>query len=296
MYDDIGKQNRYRNHCESVCDFKLIYPENNIPPFQIAHPGPINGLSFLYIRCAEDDSIVLNLMTYNGWNNNIWVNYPASITGYTYVYYIGTQQPPPIQQITGLSCGDYYLHASLNNTDPAGDDYNYYSEVFTIVQELSDPTFRQDDPPIFCLWRWHDDIDKCNQNKNHCAAVCNFHLLCGVDSLLPFMFRKAINFSPGYSILWSLVEEDSECEHVLDASLIQVQTVGSYKYIFYNGDAMASDLPCGKFYSKLNIDGNIFYSELIEINIAVNTPETNYILQETAFRILLETGFGMLQE
>lgn len=287
FYDDINKQTRYRAHCLSVCEYKNIWPEYTLPPFQIRfEPFSVGDVNTWYIRCADDDSLAADLSPYKS-----AISASPALTEAWYHYYAGTGIP------FSLPCGDYYYEVEVKGVFNSTPYTKYYSEVFTVVSGLNDIAFTQSDPPLFSLWRWYDSQDKTTANQAHCAAVCEYFLLCGVDALLPFQFRFEATLPGSYAIEWTLVGLDDTCYQGLDHLLLTVSSADGYNYVTYDGQGFRSDLPCGYYYSKIVIDGQYtFYSEPIYIHTDVNTPITNYILQQNGSIILLENGFGLLQE
>jgi hypothetical protein len=295
FYNDIEKQNRYREHCAAVCNFKWLWPEGNLPPFQLRlESGSSAGVKTWYLRCADDDSLAIDLTPYKG-----QITASQLVDGEFYTYIGGA-----LGDERG-TCGEFYYEINIDeyvDYSPAP-QFQYFSEVFTIVSDLTHPTFTQADPPLFSLWRWYDNEDHLTANLFHCLAVCPFYLLCGVDALLPFQFRYIFNDTPT-NIIWELYASDGTCYSVLDEQLLVLSQAEGYFYITYNGDAFSDTLPCGNYYSKLtfqvtNFSGTTtyyFYSEPVYIHTDVNTPVTNFILQETGYKLLQETGFGLLQE
>jgi hypothetical protein len=296
IYDAIEKQTRYKSNCLNVCEFKLLYPLNSLPPFQLqadqstwyySNIGDV--VKHWYLVCAEDDSIKADL--------SAWISTYMVLTqykgGYEFLTYNGGT---PVN----VECGQYYMKLSIAEAGSGSTQIEYFSEAFNVVDAFENISFVQSDFPLWSLWRWYDDTEKQTRNKNNCKSVCDFYLNCGQDALLPFQFRFQSEDMP-VDIEWSLIAVDGSCEiSIGDISGITISIVGDYYYVTYKGDAFDNfTLPCGKFYLKMIItagDSLTFYSELIYIDVSVNTPVTNYILQENGWKILLENGFGLLQE
>lgn len=304
-YNDIDKQNRYKGHCAANCDYKLISRNDNLLPFQIrGETGEDSPIVYSWtIHCAEDDAFYMSL-------DKDLLTVVSLVNGY---YYIIFSPDDPLTQL--LECGSYYSQIVTS------DNITFTSEVFTVVDfedNSIEPSLAQ--IPIFTAWRWYDNIEKQNRYRSNCAASCDYYLITPQNSLLPFQFRIPTG-SPGTVEFFKLIAVDGSCEHYIDPSVIQKFTtsVGDYDgsgvidindlfaflsdggivydYFYYNGDPI-SDLPCGRFYGVITIDGVDYYSELIEtadISNPINEPG-NYILQETGFKILQETGFGLLTE
>lgn len=284
FYNEILKQTRYKNECASVCDFQLLQPPDLIPPFQLRFGAEeTSGIFAWNIRCADDDSILYDLTSHIV---NIDFELKSEFEFYTYSGLV-------FEEIN-FSCGSYYMEIQVSSPvdSPPVTQTSWFSEVFTVVDSLTDLAFTQSEFPLPNLWRWYNDIDKQTRYKNECAVICDFYLFSGNENLIPFQFRFPYLLPIAYSIIWSLISVSDDCETFLDASMLTVTTIGGYNYITYTGDAI--DLSCGKFYSKINIDGQIFYSELIWIIDEADNTERNYLLQETGFKILQETGFGIL--
>lgn len=284
LYDDILKQNRYRNECAAICDFKLLQPINKVPQFQVRfNKGETDGVDHWYIRCCDDDSIIFDLF-----DNLGLIQFENTLTDFEFYTYAGND----LVDFT-LPCGCYYVDLGIREVadEPPEPILNYYSEVFTTLDEITDLSFVQSEFHLPTLWRWYNNIEKQNRNKNHCASICDFYLLSGNDSLLPFQFRFSTLLPISYTVTWSLVSIENDCETFLDDSLITISYAAGFNYVTYLGDNI--DLPCGKFYSKVVIDGTPYYSELIEIIDEADNNETFYLLQENGFKILLENLFGL---
>jgi len=275
FYDDLEKQNRYKENCLAVCEYKTPCPENTILPFQI-RTGYDPSLSFLhwYIKCENDDAIATDLFAFSG---SIVI---TSSGDYSYISYLGG--PLGIE----FPCGSYYLHIVL---DSAGGELNFYSETFNVVTGLLDPTFSQTLFSLPSVWKWYASEDSIIENYSPCDKLCAYTIKSGNDALIPFQYKVAAATAVTN---WTLVND--ECTFVLDHTLLSIQTVGSVKNIIYSGDLI--DLPCGTFYSEMVIDGVTHYSEPINISNTFETAGTNYILQETGDLLLQENTFGLLQE
>jgi hypothetical protein len=274
FYDDLDKQNRYKENCASVCEYKLLSPIDTILPFQFkVGYEPSLSLSSAYVRCEEDDSIVVDISVYLSLNFN-------STTSFIYV----TGEELSLKD--AIPCGSYYLHLVLSSDSG---EYNYYSEIFISTDLVASITpFAQSIFSLPCAWKWYNNVNKLIQNSSPCDKLCVYSIVCGNDALIPFQYKV----SSATSVTnWSLVNED--CSFILDASLLEIQTVGSVKNIIYKGDLI--DLPCGTFYSEMVIDGVTHYSEPIKITNDFQTASTNYILQETGDLLLQENNSGLLQ-
>lgn len=288
-YDDILKQNRYKETCLANCDFKLLTPLNTIPTFEIRTNE--NGVEIITWKVyCQDGSLADDITSHTSGGfaeDRININ---TIDGQDYISYkgvplidlgMGDPTPPLI-----LSCGAYYSVLETN----VG---NYYSELF-YCEDIDDPSFVQSRFPLFTPWRWYDNQEKQNRFIEPCLANCDFYLLTGNDALLPFMFNKL----SGSNVInsWVLRSLDGTCEHNLDTALLNIAVFESGDYVYYNGEDIA-DLPCGTFESIITINGTPYYSELIKITNDISTNGDDfYILQEDGSLILQETNFGILQE
>lgn len=275
FYDDLEKQNRYKENCKQICEYKTPCPENTVLPFQI-RVGYDPSLAFLhwYIRCESDESIATDLFAFSG---SIVI---SSSGDYSHISYLGG--PLGIE----FPCGSYYLHLVLNSDSG---EQNFYSEVFKVVAELADPTFTQSLFALPSVWKWYTSESKLIENNSPCDKMCAYTINCGNDALIPFQYKVAAATTINN---WTLFNDD--CTFVLDETLLSIQTVGSVKNIIYLGDLI--DLPCGIFYSEMVIDGVSHFSEPIYISNNFETAGTNYILQETGDLLLQENTFGLLQE
>lgn len=284
-YDDILKQNRYKEQCVSSCNYKLLTPINTIPPFEIRTNE--YGISFVSwkIFCAEDDTEIIDISTHITIGNAIEI---VTIAGQDYIVYSGAALTETFfAPALILECGTYY---SVLETNEA----SYYSELFSVENGVIDVDFNQTVFPLYTPWGWYDNQEKQNRYKEQCLANCDFCLLTGNDALLPFMFRK-----PSMSNVinsWVLRSLDGVCEHNLDTSPLNIAVFGVYDYVYYNGTDI-DNLPCGTFESIITINGLNYYSEIIKItNDISSNGDQFYILQENGAKILQENSFGILQE
>lgn len=274
FYDDLDKQNRYKENCKQICDYKTYCPENTILPFQFrVGYDPSLLLNSIYVKCVDDDSTIFDATTYITINLN-------SDNNFTYV--IGSE----LLLKDSIPCGSYYIHLIL---DSDAGEQNFYSEVFNVITGLGNPAFTQSLFSLPSVWKWYSSEDKLIENNSPCDKMCVYTINCGNDALIPFQYKV----SSATSITnWNLFNED--CTFVLDHTLLTIQTVGSVKNIIYSGDLI--ELPCGIFYSEMVIDGISHFSEPIYISNNFETAGTNYILQETGDLLLQENTFGLLQE
>lgn len=292
FYNDITKQNRYKENCAATCNYKLISRNDQFLPFQIRtdidnFPAPLLTKRELY--CADDNSLVADI-TFDLAGLSF-----QEIDGVMYIIYEGGDIISPV-----LDCGAYYIKFGLTDLANFPTIVNsYYSEVFNVV-DFEEET-EDENLPIFTAWRWYDNIDKQTRYKGNCSASCDYYIISNNTGLLPFMFKKNIDFLVVTS--WVLRAVDESCEVVLDPSLLQLANFGEEDYLYYDGTPI-DGLPCGAFYSIITMTADdgaerefTFYSELIKL-VEITSSDTpgNYILQENGFKILQETGFGLLQE
>ena len=185
-----------------------------------------------------------------------------------------------------MECGKWYSQISDGT-------HTVFSEVFEVLP-LTDIDFAQSKLPNFSAWRWYDSKAKQTRYKEYCSAACDFYLLTGNDKLLPFQIS---NPDGGVPIIqsWKLISIDEDCEYDLPiADLAIVQTVSHGYRIIYTGDLIS--LPCGKFYSVINDNIEVWYSELIRITDEIVIAEEYYILLETGSKMLQENLDGLLLE
>jgi hypothetical protein len=275
FYDDIDKQNRYRDICEAVCDYRQLFPLDYLPPFQIkVEEDPGTVLSYFYIRC-ENGEIYADLFSLFG---RIDIDTEEGVA--TYITALETD----IKEL--FPCGNYYFEVAIENESGI---HTYYSECFSVVPDIANPEFQQQIFPLYSAWPWYDNQLKITENKAPCDQVCGYYLRSGNDALIPFQYRvddaTMINS-------WTLVATD--CTFPLDVNLLEIQDMGDYKNIIYSGGNI--ELPCGVFYGEMVIDGVTHYSEPIYISNDFETNTTNYILQEDGDKLLQEDSFGLLHE
>jgi len=274
FYDDLDKQNRYKENCKQVCEYRLLCPIDTVLPFQFSVGyDPSLSLNSAYIKCSDNDSIIFNATIYI----TIDINSEGDFT-----YIIGSQ----LVLKDAIPCGSYYIHIIL---DSDSGEQNFYSEIFTVIDGLEDPTFAQSLFSLPSVWKWYSSEEKLIENYSPCDKLCAYTIKCGNDALIPFQYKVAAATTISN---WNLFND--ECTFVLDESLLTIQIVGSVKNIIYSGDLI--DLPCGTFYSEMVIDGVSHFSEPIYISNNFETSGTNYILQETGDLLLQENTFGLLQE
>lgn len=289
FYNDIEKQNRYKDNCSATCNFNLISAPDRLLPFQVRTQIGTSPASFIKswkIMCASDgilyrnlSALVVSQLEAEFAGGELYLTYDAASS-------IGDD----------IDCGSYYIEIQLTNSDSFPTTTNtFYSEVFNVVDFTVTPAI--ENLPIFTAWRFYDNIDKQNRDRSNCSASCDYYLISAQTNLLPFQFR-ILNNSPHIVTGFKLVAVDGSCEHILENNLISKFTDSDvlYDYFYYLGDII-EDLPCGNFYAVVAIDGVEYYSELIKItDMEIVVDIGDYILQETGFNILQETGFGILQE
>ena len=298
FYDDILKQNRHKKNCENQCNYRLIFPYNTIIPFQFAipqkDPSDYAVIDSCYVKCSDDDSIILDLVAFlNGSFDTINTLFDT-INTLTDNKYIGVWSVP-IQGLT-IPCGNYYIEITISNVDVG--TLTYYSEEFEIRQDLPQSllsnTFTQTDPFNFTPFRFSVKEQLLNHNLRHCKNNCDYTLISGNDALIPFQFRiptGAVAVQQFY-----LLSDDESCRFDIDYNLINVSSVGLYDYVTFFDD-IGTTLPCGTFICYVVIDGITYSSEKIKIINEIDTiGQGFYLLQENAFKILQESGFGVLLE
>lgn len=293
-YTDIDMQNRYKENCSAICDFKLVSPVNKFLPFQIRTDLiPAHGILITHWRlmCAQDNSLYRDLTPIIG-QLDVYV-----LDDVVYLIYDNEAD-----LTADMDCGSYYLEIETSDTEnfpnPAA---TFYSEVF-VATDFTE-TLDTEQLPLFTAWRWYDNIDKQTRYKGNCSATCDYYLISGNDALLPFQLKTELQVLDIDE--FKLVAVDGSCERLLDTTMIHEEVFGSITYLIYYGDLIA-DLECGSFYGVISAtvtDGidifqQEFYSELIKLVqiTEVDPTSEDYLLQETGFKILQETGFGLLLE
>lgn len=131
-YNNILKQNRYKEYCSATCDYCLITLEDTIPTFQIRTDilsSTVIGLHSWKLYCSTGEEFV-DLSGASLLFSLVFVN---NADGYKYISYHGGT-------LTGINipCGMYYsvlevIDLSLNVT-------SFYSELFCVKSDISDDT------------------------------------------------------------------------------------------------------------------------------------------------------------
>ncbi len=198
------------------------------------------------------------------------------LDGFNYLQYNGLDLLGclPVQ----MDCGKWYSEI----TDGVN---TVYSEVFEVMP-IEDIAFEQMKLPLFTAWRFYDDIDKQNRNKEYCESLCNFYLISNNSSLLPFQIKT--NEGTIGIESWKLISVDGDCEILLDTSLVSIVTTIDGDRIVYNGGAI-TNLVCGKFYSVLNDGVTTWYSELIEV-IEISVAAEDYLQTDSGINLTTDGG------
>lgn len=274
-YDDVLKQNRYRDYCSSVCNFKLITPCDRFLPFQIKTEEDIFTLNQWLIYDDEGNQVAdLSICI----PSNIEVK---QVQGSTYITFEDAS-------LTNcgfvLECGAYYSMITDGTT-------YFYSEVFEVV-DFSETDFSQELFQPKLPWRFYDNNLKINKEKTNCKVNCDFILLSSDEALLPFQFRR---LSSGASVDEFYLDnlEDDNCGVTLEVGLINIVTIDGYDYFIYNG-VNISGLTPGLYQAIIVSGSQTFYSE--PIKIICDLGEGNFLLQENNYKILQENNGGILLE
>lgn len=300
-YDDIDYQNRYKGYCQSVCDFKLITPNNKLLPFVIRTNLEFSG-DIIEIFVAKtwkiycsDGTLYIDLVAYLG---QISV---TLIGGVYYIIYSGTSV------ISELECGSYYSVVEIWNSGLTTN--TFYSEIFNVV-EFADSTPASDTSlPIFTAWRFYDDINKQTRFQGKCQAACDYYLIAPDNTLPPFMIKIPTG---GTVTRFRLVGINDDCEHEIDPAIINkhTQDVGDfddsgvidfldliaflaagntlYDLFYYTGEEI-ENMPCGKFYAVVTIGEVEYFSEPVHI-IGEEFPGNNGLLTDSGIQILTDSG------
>lgn len=275
-YDDILKQNRYKDFCKQICDFDLITPCDRFIPFQIKTDGvaPL-GLN-QWLIYDEDGNQVADLSICIASNIEVKI-----VNGFDYITFKDAS-------LTNcgfiLECGAYYSVLSDGVS-------SWYSEIFQVVN-FQDAEFSQEFFQPLLAWRWYTTPDKLNEEKTNCKQICDFCLLSSNETLLPFQFKRPKSIAV-IEQFYLISVDDSTCGVTLTPDLIQIVTIGEYDYLIYDGRNISGLTP-GKYYAYIVSGGITYYSEPICINCDLG--ESNFLLQETGYKILQETGDGILLE
>lgn len=275
-YDDVSKQNRYKDFCQQVCDYQLITPCDRFLPFQIKTDGvAILGLTQWIVYDIDGNQVAdlsicitsnIEVKTVDGYDYIIFKD--ASLTNCGFV----------------LDCGTYYSILTDGTT-------YWYSELFEVVN-LSDYEFYQELFQPIIPWRWYDNSEKLNELKTNCKQNCDFCLLSSNESLLPFQFKRPKSIAL-IEQFYLISKEDASCGVTLTTDLIQIVTIGDHDYLIYGG-ANIDGLTPGTYYGYIVSGGITYYSEPICINCDLG--EGNFLLQETGYKILQENNDGILLE
>lgn len=276
FYNDVDKQNRFRDVCQSVCDYRQLCPPDSLLPFQVKTEYRSDAVFYEWaVLCESNGEETYQLGAYSA---SVLIN-NIEDKG-TFITYLGNSLGIP------LPCGNYYMRIAIESSYGIE---TFYSEVFTVNEDLDDYEFETPIFPIWSVWMWYNNDIKRSENTYPCNTNCKYTIITGNDALIPFQFRLAAAVS-----ITSWILKNDDCYFSLDHTLLSIQTVGDYKNIIYAGDAI--QLPCGIYYSEILIDGVTYYSEPILITNDIEAVETNYILQETGDRLLQEDSFGLLHE
>lgn len=246
-YAALNRQNRFKGFCESLCEFGLISTCDDILPFQIVTNTWNNTLKWNVI--SIEDETVINISTCVS-----FINKYTAPDGNIYLSYNGGSLAGCMPE--QIPCGKWYSVIVDDNNN------SFYSEVFEVkkIDNYSN-IYEVSDKYLFTALRFYDSIDKQTRYKSYCESACNYYLKGSNTSLIPFMFRDEVI---GEIQTFTLVGIDG-CELIIPTIYIQVNTLEDYDYVYYNGDEI-SNLPCGKFYIRIEDDlGNSWYSELFEL-------------------------------
>jgi hypothetical protein len=262
-YDNILKQNRYKSYC-GACDFKLISPCNKLLPFIIiTYTIPTSWKIY-----TKEGVSVLDISSCLSEIGQI-----TTAIGNKYLEYKGTN----LSCVYSLDCGYYYSVLSDG-------DNSLYSEVF-YVSPMLEPPLVQIDFPLPVVWPWYNNQLKQNRFKAQCLNHCDYYTISGKTVLPSFQFRRPHVANP--VIYWALRSLDGTCEIILDTSLLIITTIGGYDYIEYD-QVPISNLECGVFESIISDGIALYYSELVKIVDSDALIPTNFILQESGYRLLQE--------
>lgn len=117
-YDNILKSERYRKHCQNICDFYLICGNDALLNFMFRIPHTANNVVRWYLR-DMDETCEHEL----DFNSNIA---KVQVGSYDYIYYLGGS-------ISDLPCGKYISIITIGSQD-------YFSEPIEIINSISSIT------------------------------------------------------------------------------------------------------------------------------------------------------------
>lgn len=272
-YDDVLKQNRYKDYCAQNCNFQLITQCDRLLPFQIKTDG-LNG-NFLnqWLIYDADGNEVLDLSS--AINTFIEI---ITVDDTDYIIYKGDTSMTDYG--FSLECATYY-YAMLND----GKNY-FYSELF-YTKSFSETEFIQDLFQPYLPWRFYDNKEKENRFKGQCEQNCGFYLLTSIERLLPFQFRRLHSVFGIDSFILQGVSDPS-CGITLEPTSIQIVTIGIYDYFIYEPTDL-DNLLCGVFEAVIVSGGITYYSEPINIKEGL-VDAGGFLLQETGYYILQENS------
>lgn len=248
-YDDVLKQNRYKDFCAQNCDFQLITQCDRLLPFQIETDAILPaGLVQWLIYDSEGNEVIdlsnvidtfIEVKTINGSDYIIYKG-DVSMIGYGY----------------NLDCSTFYYSMLSDGTN------YFYSELF-YTQSFPEVAFAQELFQSFLPWKWYDNQQKQTRFKGECEQNCNFYLTTSTNRLLPFQFRRE---KSGFGISSFRLQgiDDPSCGITLEVGSIEIKTIGNYDYFIYPGATIVG-LSCGIYEAVMTSGGIDYYSELINL-------------------------------
>lgn len=273
-YDDVLKQNRYKDYCAQNCDFQLITQCDRLLPFQIKTDGIEGGGLTQWLIYDADGNQVLDLSSVIGTfvevktlNDTDYIIYKGDVSMTNYGY--------------SLECATFY-YAMLSD----GANY-FYSELF-YTKSFPETEFVQDLFQSFLPWRFYDNQQKENRFKGQCEQNCGFYLLSSIERLLSFQFKRLTSpFAITSFYLQGI--DDPSCGVTLEPNTIEIKTINGYDYFIYEPIDI-DNLECGVFEAVIVSGGITYYSEPINIKEGL-IDSGGFLLQETGYDILQETSY-----
>jgi hypothetical protein len=119
-YDNIRKQNRYKQNVEGLCDYKLIGPRDALLPFQFYKPSELAFPGNWYIREVNSQQVVADITPSLG-----FIRARTSADGLDYFYYNGEALTTTSGNLN-LNFGFYEAYLVFNNGAV------FWSEMFHI--------------------------------------------------------------------------------------------------------------------------------------------------------------------
>jgi hypothetical protein len=130
-------------------------------------------------------------------------------------------------------------------------------------------------------FRFYNDLDKQNRYKSNCIAVCDYKLLCPIDTILPFQFR--VGYEPSLALSSAYIKCQKDDSIIFDASVylsLNFNSTSDFTYVIGNELTLKDAIPCGSYYLHLILSSDSgeynYYSEVFNSTELVSsvTPFT----------------------